>query len=305
MLKTPQELDPATIWGVPNTGSIQLRPHGTAEAGSIYPACDGRRFLATVADGQAYFIQVEALPTERWKEGRLYKQSAFYFGADVGGFSGTSRILHVKLAATKSVLSDFIDIYLGCLAVAGGPTAMAITGMQLLVAGGKIKRNYSLYCDALQAFVGDNMELRRLMPTFHEQVYVGLFLGRIESDLTGKAKEMAAGAVPAPKAVKGLIGVFLGKVGEDALSALLKTIKELINEVLLKTIDHVLANKPALTEEQFRKLAVHHVVPMINKVSRVAMREDRAKEILREAARNAAAVKPRLQKIAAAIEAMG
>ncbi len=304
MLQTPQEVDPAVIWGIPNTGSVQLRPHGLAEAGSIYPACDGRRFLATVGGGEAYFIQVEALPSERWKEGRLFKQSAFYFGADVGGFSGTSRILNVKLAATKSVLSDFLDIYLGCMAVAGGPTALAITGMNLVVAGGKIKRNYSLYCDALEAFVGNDMELRRLMPTFHEQVYVGLFLGRIESDLTGKAKEMAAGAIPAPKAVKGLIGVFLGKVGEDALTALLKTLKDLINEVLIKTIDHVLAKKPALTEEQIRLLAVHHVVPMINKVSRVAMREDRAKEIVREAVRNAAAVKPRLQKIAAAIEAL-
>lgn len=59
---------------------------------------------------------------------------------------------------------------------------------------------------------------------------------------------------------------------------------------------------PALTEDQIRPPAVHHVVPMINKVSRVAMREDRAKEIVREAVRNAAAVKPRLQKIATPAE---
>ncbi len=176
--------------------------------------------------------------------------------------------------------------------------------MNLLVMGGKIKRNYQFYIDALEAFVSDDMELRKLMPTFYDHMYAELFLGRIEADVKDKAKDLIKESIPAPKAVKGLIGVFLGKVGEDPMKRMLDGIRGIIVEVLLKVIDHVTSTGKPLSSEQVEQLARHHIVPMYAKLSQVAMRQDRAEAIIREAAGNAARIKPRLLKITKAVEAL-
>lgn len=230
----------------------------------------------------------------------MQSNSGYRSDVDVGG---VAYHVNLNLAASKTVISNFLDIFMGCVAVAGGPLAYSITGMNLLVAGGKLKRNYALYTEALEAFVSDDMELRKLMPTFYDHMYAELFLGRIEADLKDKAKDLIKGAIPAPKAVKGLIGVFLGKVGEDPMKRMLEGIRGIIVDVLLKVIDHVGSGKP-LGNEQVQQLATHHIVPMYAKLSQVAMRQDRAEAIIREAAGNAARIKPRLVKIAKAVEAL-
>ena len=217
---------------------------------------------------------------------------------------GVAYHVNINLAGSKEVISNFLDIFMGCVAVAGGPVAFAITGMNVLVAGGKLKRNYALYTEALQAFVSDDMELRRLMPVFYDHMYGELFLGRIEADLKDKAKDLIKGAIPAPKAVKGLIGVFLGKVGEDPMKRMLSGIRGIIVDVLLKSIDRVAETGQPLAADQIQKLASYHIVPMYGKLSQVAMRQDRAEAIMREATSNGAKVKPRLLKIANAIEAL-
>ena len=229
----------------------------------------------------------------------FYAQSVFGFENDTGSLSGTAGRLNVSLAATKSVLSDFLDIYKGVLCVAGGPLAAAITGMDLVVAAGKIKQNYGLYVDALEAFSDE--DVRKKIPTFHEHVFCNLYLARIESDLTGKVKEMAVKGVIKNKAVAETVGVFLGKVGEDAMKRLLKGIGKLIRDVFIKVIDHKLSGKP-LTEEQISLLAEHHVTKIYNELSWISLNSAIAKAMVREVADHAGAVRPVLLKIAKATD---
>ena len=299
----PQHLPPLTLLGIGPTGRVDIRSGYIQQSGQTFSAIDGSRLLMYATPfGDVYYMQVDTLPNETWKKGQYFVQSfnGYRQAVDVGGVAYHANL---NLAGTKSVLSDFLDIYMGCLAVAGGPLAWSITGMNLLVMGGKIKRNYALYVEALEAFVSNDMELRKLMPTFYDHMYVELFLGRIEADLKDKAKDLVKGAIPAPKAVKGLIGVFLGKVGEDPMKRMLGGIRGIIVDVLFKVMDHVGSGKP-LSNEQVKQLAHHHIVPMYAKLSQVAMRQDRAEAIIREAAGNAARIRPRLVKIVNAVEAL-
>ncbi len=298
----PVEISPNVIAGIPHGGTLHTPSQGIAEAGTVYPSIDGSRLLTHVVELNAYYIQTDDNTNQPWKIGRVFKQNAGSFGMDIS-VGGTSAIVAKKLAATKSVISNFIDIYLGCMAVAGGPVAWAVTGMQVVVAGGKIKQNYDLYCRALEAFVDDDMALRKMMPVFYDHMFVELFLGRIEADLTGKVKEMAVKGIVKNKAVAQLVGVFIGKIGEDAMTRTLKGMSKIIREVLLKVIDHCIQGKP-LSEDQIEKLSHHHLIPMYGNLSRVPLRMDRSKEVLRECARHASAVRPRLEKIAKAIDAL-
>lgn len=300
----PQEIPPLTLLGLTPTGRVDIKLGYIQQAGQVFASIDGSRLLCYAQGfGDVYYMQVDTKPAETWKKGRMFVQSNAAYRSDVN-VGGVAYHVNLNLAASKAVISNFLDIYMGCMAVAGGPLAWSITGMNLVVAGGKLKRNYELYVDALEAFVSDNMELRRLMPVFYDHMYAELFLGRIEADLTGKAKDLVTGAIPAPKAVKGLIGVFLGKVGEDPMKRMLDGIRGIIVNVLLKVIEHVTTSGKPLAQEQVQQLAFHHIVPMYAAMSRVPMRQDRAEAIIREAAKNAAATKPRLLKIAKAIEAL-
>ncbi len=305
------EIHPSVLAGIPSGGTWQASG-GLIEAGTVYPSSDGGRLLTHIVENNAYYIQTEQITNEPWKVGRVYKQSIFYFASDATK-GGTGATLKKSLAGTKSVISDFLDIYLGCLSVASGPLAISITGMNLVVAGGKIKQNYDLYNDALEAFVSDDMALQKMMPIFFDHMFVELYLGRIEADLTGKAKEVATSLITkkfvkgeaARKIVNNTIGVFVGKIGEDAMKRILTGISKIIKDILLKVADHAITKGPnSVSEEQVGQLATHHIVPEYAALSRVPMRMDRAQEIIRETARNAQAVKPRLQKIAKAIDAL-
>lgn len=301
----PMEISPLTLLGATPSGRVDIKLGYIQYAGQVFASIDGSRLLCYAqGQGDVYYIQTEPKASEPWKKGRVFVQSNAGYRQDVG-VGGVAYQVNLNLAGSKAVISNFLDIFMGCVAVAGGPVAYAVTGMNLLVAGGALKRNYALYTEALEAFVSDNMELRRLMPTFYDHMYAELFLGRIEADLQGKARDLVTGAIPAPKAVKGLIGVFLGKVGEDPMKRMLGGTREIIVDVLLKVIEHVLSTGKPLAADQVQKLASYHIVPMYAKISRVGMRQDRAEAIIQEAAAHAAKVKPRLVKIAKAVAALG
>lgn len=297
----PFEIQASDLFGVSSGGSLPTVSQGMAETGTVYPSIDGRRLLTHVIGLQAFYVQTEHTK-EVWKVGRLYRQDSWSFGMDVS-VGGTSHLLSKSLAGTKAVISNFLDIFIGCVSVAGGPVGWSILGMNIVVAGGKIKQNYQQYNDALEAFVGDDMALRKLMPIFYDHMFVQLFLSRIESDLTGKAKELATGVVIKNKAIANLVGVFVGKIGEDAMKKMLTGISEIIKEVLLPIADHVITKGP-ITNEQVNQLVTHHLIPKFGKLSRVPMREDRAKEIIRETQTNPQPVKMRLEKIAKALDAL-
>lgn len=302
---TPQDVNPLHLLGATPSGRVDIRLGYTQQAGQVFSAIEGSRLLLHATHfGDVYYMQSGekgVIPNNR---GRIFVQSYDAYREDVN-VGGVAYHVNLNLAGSKAVISNFLDIFMGCVAVAGGPLAYSITGMNLVVAGGALKRNYALYAEALEAFVSDNMELRRLMPIFYDHMYAELFLGRIEADLQGKARDLVGGAIPAPKAVKALVGVFLGKVGEDPMKRMLGGIRGIIVDVLLKVIEHVISSGQPLAADQVQKLASLYVVPMYAAMSRVAMRQDRAEEIIREAARNAAKVKPRLLKISKAIQALG
>jgi len=298
----PVEIPASDLFGVSSGGSLPTVSQGRAEAGIVYPSIDGRRLLTHVIGLNAFYLQTEVSTNEKWKAGRWYWQDSWSFGMDVS-VGGTANLVAKNLAGTKAVISTFLDIFIGCVSVAGGPVAWSILGMNIVVAGGQIKRNYAVYDSAMQAFVGDDMALRKLMPVFYDHMFVQLFLSRIESDLTAKAKEMATKTVIKNKMVASLIGVFIGKVGEDAMKTMLTGINEIIKDVLLKIADHVIAKGP-ITSEQINSLITHHLIPKFGKMSGIKMREDRAKEIIRETQDNPQAVKARLQKISTALSAL-
>lgn len=301
---TPQEVHPLVLLGATPSGSVVLKMGYVQHAGQVFASIDGSRLLLYCQGaGDVYYAQVGEKGVIPVRRGKIFVQSYQSYWSDVDQ-GGVIHNVNLNLAGSKTVISNFLDLFMGCVAVAGGPVAYAITGMNLLVAGGKVKRNYVLYSEALEAFVSDGMELRRLMPVFYDHMYVDLFLARIEADLQGKSRDLVTGVIPAPKAVKALIGVFLGKVGEDPMKAMLEGIRGIIIDVLLKVIEHSAGGKP-LDAEQVQKLASYHIVPMYRKISRVEMRQDRAEAIIREAAKNGAQVRPRLLKIAKAIEALG
>jgi hypothetical protein len=300
----PREISPLTLLGATPSGRVDVRLGFSQVAGQVFSSIDGARLLLYATPfGDVYYAQVGERGIIPINKGKIFVQSYNAYRVDINE-GGVAYHVNINLAGSKTVISNFLDIFMGCLAVAGGPVAYAITGMNVLVAGGKLKRNYALYTEALEAFVSDDMALRHMMPVFYDHMYAELFLGRIEADLKDKAKDLVKGAIPAPKAVKGLIGVFLGKVGEDPMKRMLNGIRGIIVDVLLKSIDRVAETGQPLTADQIQKLASYHIGPMYAKLSQVPMRQDRAEAILREATGNGAKTRPRLLKIANAVDAL-
>ena len=67
----------------------------------------------------------------------------------------------MNLAASKKVIEEFMDLFMGVLSVAGGPVAMGITGMNLLVSSGKIVRNYDTYKKAIEVILYNRSFIER------------------------------------------------------------------------------------------------------------------------------------------------
>ncbi len=272
----------------------------TAEAGLNYPSVDGSRFFYGTANNEAIFIQSDTNGGDPTRRGRIFYQKPSDFVSDINrGAIGAD--LTKRLAPTKAVLKNAMDIYLGVLTVSGGPVAWTVTGMNLLVAGGQLKQNYSKYCAAMEALVDAQTGIRPKMPIFYEHVIGELVIGRIEQELRGKGRALITGAIPGPKVAGKLVGVFLGKVGENKLKQRLNAIKKLIQEVLLKVADHVNSKNEGLSETQVEQLCTHHVIPILRDAGAVTPPMSRAKEIIRETERHAREMRPQLNKIAVAI----
>ncbi len=287
---------------VPTTGGVQLRPHGFAEPGYFYPASDGIRLMYGRADTEVFYMLAKSKPTNKYDEGRIYRQNQWSFSAEVGQFGGIM-VAAEKLSATKSVISDFLDIYLGCMAVAGGPVAWGITGMNLAVATGKIVKNYHVYAEALRAISEEDVVFYKKMPVFYEHMIVELLLARIKQDVRSAGIDLATESLIPNKAVGKIVGVFLGKIGEEPLKKYFKAFRQIIDQVLLKVADHAITGG-TVEENQARMLADHHLVPQYATASFISLRQDRAMEIVFETARNAKDVRPRLARISKALAAL-
>ncbi len=301
-MSEPIEINATDLINVNSGGMVQTVSGGIAESGRIFSAIDGSRFYYGNADFYAIYIQSSVNPRNYHKLGKIYKQNKSSFAMDIS-VGGTVGILNQNLAATAATVKNFMDIYLGTLSCAGGPVAWSITGMNLLVAGGKIKSNYSIYRDALEALVDNKLFFRTQMRIFYETILGELFFGRMEEELMGRAKEYLSEAVPGPKVAGKLVGVALAQIGENHLNKRLGTVKKMIDNVLLKVADHIITTKEPLKEvEQVQMLAKLHLKPLMDETGAIVNGPlSRAEEIIRETARNANTARPRLQKISRAI----
>lgn len=301
----PRELQATDLMNIPPSGTVNSNTiNGIYEPGMIIPAIDGKRYLYGTAGSEAVYIQVGISAVKMKKLGSIYAQEKPSFSWDTGP-GGTAGGVIQRTGSTTAVIKNFLDIYLGVLSCAGGPVAWSITGMNLLVAGGKVKQNYSIYRDALEALVDNKLYFRNNMKIFYETILGELFFGRMEEELMGRAKDYLSDAVPGPKVAGKLVGVALAQIGENHLHQRLGTVKEMIEKVLLKVADHVITKNQQISEEQVKALAAHHLKPLLDKTGAVINGPmSRAEEIIRETSRNASFARPRLKKISTAIGAL-
>src|SRR5690606_17480873 len=117
----------------------------------------------------------------------------------------------VRHAVTESVLRDWIDRYKGVLSVAGGPLAISITGMDMIVTAGHIKREYETYRDATIELVVARKFCSERMPVFYRTVLEHLFFAAVQDKINGTMQDMLIEGVAGKKykLAGEIVGVFI------------------------------------------------------------------------------------------------
>ncbi len=303
-MATQTEMRPTELIGIPPTGQIDLgAPKGLIEAGTILQANDGLRYFYGTVYDECIYIQGSVENSSQAILGKFFRQRKHLFKLDVTQGATINQVVR-KTAATREVIKDFMDIYIGVLSCSSGPVAISITGMNLLLAGAKLKNNYSTYKKGIEALLLERDSIAKHMPTLSKEVFNSLIFGHFHSYFYGETKKFIAANIPGPKVAGKIAGVFIGKMGEDPFKARLKAINTLIVKVLLKVARHVLeGNEPLKYEDQIEPLARIHVRGILNRL--VAPSQQQAEEIIRETERNAQFVHKPLQNVADALRAFG
>ncbi|MDQ4122457.1 MAG: hypothetical protein M3209_13545 [Acidobacteriota bacterium] len=297
----PMEIPGWQLMGIAPTGTVQTYSNGIIEAGTIVPGPDGERFFYGTAINDCLYVLVKPKAENQNKLGKIFQQGRFSFQQDVT-LGGVGAEVFRRTNATQKVLKAWLDIYLGALACAGGPLAMAITGMNLVVLGGKIKQNYQLYFDAAVELVVAKEFCRTRMPVFYRTVLEQLIFGQYENWAMGKAKDFLSDAVPGPKVAGKLVGVLLGQIGEDHLQQRMKSISALLKEVLIKVAVHCGEKREKLSETQIEQLS-KHVIKQVAPGGHPPSAQE-AKEIIRETERHAVSLPTMFKRIAAAVDTL-
>jgi hypothetical protein len=293
-------------------GSVYTQFLGTLDAGTRLVAIDGERLLHATAggkfEGEVYYQLTATKKGQEHLRGRYFRQSMVGFSNAVG-VGGVAGDVIRRTAATQAVIKNFLDVYLGALACAGGPLAWSITGMNVLVTTGQVIRDYRTYEDALVAILSCRKELKEHLRTLYDEVFYTLLIGTIEQKLKSKGKEALADAVKGPKLAGKLVGVLLGAVGEDRMKERFKAVKELCTKVFVKVAQHSMEKGRGLgtvtiSEEQADLLAKHHILPIFNETSLGNMPLSVGAQIAREVSAwwN---MKSTYVKVAAALEKLG
>ncbi len=239
------------------TGSVALRGGSPAQAGMVLPAPDGDRFLYQTAAELVVYILVKPANGHHHNLGQFFSQGRSYFASDVelgAVAAGVAR----RTAATKKVMEAWVDLMMGAVGCASGPVGWAVTGFNLAMNGANFYRNYDIYVKAIERILYHRTSYKSQAPTLYSTVLEDLLFGHIQDKLKGsivtKVSEKVAG-----KGVGGkLVGLFLGKMGEDYFKRNLKAINSLFKEVLIKIAQHMYDNPGAkLSEEQIDGLAGH------------------------------------------------
>jgi len=308
----PIEIPQRNLLTLPKMGGwLNVWGYGAhAQAGQFWASIDGERFFHSSAGDYIYYLQTKAVPGKGSAVGKFFAQHKTGFKYDItqgGTASGVSRLT----AGSKAVITTFMDVFIGTVALAGGPVGWGIMGMNAIVLGGKVVRNYTVYEDAMVAILAARKEMRDKMPVFYRTVLWELYFGIVEQQLVGRSKDILSEAIPGPKVAGKLVGAILGAMGEDKFQVRLKTLKELFSEVMEKVAQHAMdanqaigAKKIVLSDEQVKKLAALHVKRILKKTNIVMPTDAEMEEIVREAARQWN-MRSTYKKMSAAIEVIG
>lgn len=261
MSSAPVKLQPHQALNLSSsmTGSIQLRSGGSVEAGTVLPAPDGDRFFYQTAVNDVVYILVKPASGHHHNLGQFFVQGRWAFTSDIelgAVAAGVAR----RTAATKKVMEAWADLMMGAVGCASGPAGWAVAGFNAAMAGGKFLANYDTYVKAIETILYNQSYFKERTPTLYQAVLADLLFNKIKDKMKGNFAENV-GKMVAGKGVAGkLIGLFIGKLGEDYLKRSLKTINALFKEVLIKIARHMDEHPGAkLSEEQIEGLAGHVV----------------------------------------------
>lgn len=259
MSGSPRKLEPHVVLNLSSsmTGSVQLRSGGSAEAGMLLPAPDGDRFFYQTAANDVVYILVKPAAGQQHNLGQFFAQGRWGFTSDIelgAVAAGVAR----RTAASKKVMEAWVDLMMGAVGCASGPVGWAVTGFNVAMAGGKFLANFDIYVKAFETILFNQSYFQKNTPTLYRTVLDDLLFSKIKDKMKGNFAANVASYV-AGKGVGGkLVGLFIGKLGEDYLQRSLKTINALFREVLIKIAQHMSDNPGAkLTEEQIEGLAGH------------------------------------------------
>ncbi|MEO7254042.1 MAG: hypothetical protein ABIZ64_07355 [Casimicrobium sp.] len=307
----PTEIAQWNALSIPRMGgALDVWGYGAwANAGEFWQSIDGERFFHSTAGSYIYYMQTKALPGNASAVGKFFLQHKTGFKYDITT-GGTAAGVRRMTAGTKAVITTFMDVFIGTVALVGGPVGWGIMGMNAIVLGGKVVRNYTVYEDALVAILSSRKQMRDKMPVFYRTVLWELYFGVVEQKLMSKSKDLLADAIPGPKVAGKLVGVLLGALGEDKFQQRLTALDELFTDVLEKVSKFAMdANQPigakkiVLSDDQVRQLANLHVKRILATTNIVMPAAAEMEEIIREATRQWT-MHSAYKKMSAAIKAL-
>lgn len=289
------------LWLGPMTGTVDLQPNGVAEAGKIYPGPDGDRFYYGNYGNECIYVLVRPNMNSAGKLGKFFMQSRFSFATDIS-LGGPAAEVTRRVTGSKAVIEGFMDVFMGVLSCAGGPLAIGITGMNILVATGHITKNFDVYRDAIEVLLYNRQFIEKNARQLYYVVFSESMLGGYEQFFVGKAKDGLLNALPGPKIAGKVLGVFLGKIGEDRLKVRLKMVNKLFKDVLIKVADHASKIYPdKLSNQQVSDLA-KHVVKTLNEPGILILPQSTGEAIIREVVDNCLGLQGPLKKLSAALD---
>ena len=200
------------------------------------------------------------------------------------------------------MIKNFLDVFTGIVATAGGPVARGIAGMNLAVTAGKIKQEYSSYEKVMDTILYDHDFFFYTLPAFTSTVLGEYLAGVLQDRAINYGKGLASKSIPG--AGGRIAGVILGQIGEARTTNRLKALSKLLKDVLIKVAIRQSEVYPQkLTEEQITGLAVH-VKKSLCDLTDFPIKEIVRKEIVREVGANPLSLAKRFKAIAAAIDAI-
>lgn len=280
-------------------GNVHLPQMGLAEPGKFLMGPEGRRMLYGTADDKAIFVSADTTPSGMARVGKVFYQSKSSFAHDVnryGPLSETGR----RLMASQEVIKNFLDVFTGIVATAGGPVAWGIAGMNVAVTAGKIKQEYSAFSKVMETILYHHDFLFQKVPAFTSNALGHFLAGVLEDKAINFGKGFVAKSIPG--AGGKVAGVILGQLGEARTGARMKALSKMLKEVLIKVAVHQSTVYPAqLSQDQIvalgKKVREHLCYMTDYKVTDIIL-----EEMVREVGQNPLSLEARFQAIAKAID---